>query len=350
IHSFPTRRSSDLKIELSASIAPDSFNYNTHSLLTIETDTPKELISSIYADLTALGGHEQVPIDKELMALTISVTDDVTAGVKSIPVTIIDRNQVEHQTSAEVKVNARQVSGKHDFDWDEARIYFMLTDRFYDGDESNNDLNGESYDTDHAQTYHGGDFQGIIDKLDYLEKLGINTIWITPIVDNVDWNVGHGQPWEYQYGYHGYWAKDFTKLDEHLGELSDLHELIKEAHDRGIKIMVDVVLNHVGYGLKPGDTNTHGLRNFPTDADPARFAGMIRTNPGFDDTTMELAGLPDFITEDPAVREQIIAWQTDWLEKARTPRGDTIDYFRVDSVKHVDGTTLRAFKNALTLK
>ena len=336
-----------IKIDLSASIAPDSFDYNTHSLLTIETETPKELISSIYADLTALGGHEQVPIDKELMALTISVTDDVTAGVKSIPVTIIDRNQVEHQTSAEVTVNARQVSGKHDFDWDEARIYFMLTDRFYDGDESNNDPNGESYDTDHAQTYHGGDFQGIIDKLDYLEKLGINTIWITPIVDNVDWNVGHGQPWQYQYGYHGYWAKDFTKLDEHLGDLDTFKELIDKAHDRGIKLMVDVVLNHTGYGMDAEDERLN-VPNYPTEEEQAVFSGMIRNPAGAGDLHGELAGLPDLRTEDAAVREQIIAWQVDWLERARTERGDTIDYFRVDTVKHVEPTTWTQFKNELT--
>ena len=75
---------------------------------------------------------------------------------------------------------------------------------------------------------------------------------------------------------------------------------------------------------------------------------MLRTVNESGDIRSELAGLPDFKTEEEAVRAQIIAWQTDWLEKARTERGDTIDYFRVDTVKHVDDTTWKAFKNRLT--
>ena len=138
-----------------------------------------------------------------------------------------------------------------DFDWDEAVIYFLLTDRFMNGDTTNDDPNGEQYDISHPETYHGGDLKGITKRLDYLKDLGVNTIWITPIVDNIDFNKGadfSGIPEEqrYQYGYYGYWAQDFTKLDEHLGALEDLHELIDEAHDRGMKIMVDVVINHVG--------------------------------------------------------------------------------------------------------
>src|SRR5690606_37257063 len=171
----------------------------------------------------------------ELMAATIAVRDDVEPGVKTIRVTVVDEFGNRHHADAKVTVAPRTASGPLDFGFDEARIYFILTDRFFNGDPSNDNPNGENYDKSHPETYHGGDLKGITAKLDYLKELGINTIWITPIVDNIDHNVGHGQPWEYQYGYHGYWAKDFTNLDEHLGELSDLHELIKEAHDRGIK-------------------------------------------------------------------------------------------------------------------
>ena len=338
-----------VRLDVSLSVTPGTIDPKRNALLKVEIAGDPVGIQEVRADLGELGGRKDFPIDPGLMAASIAVRDDVEPGEKTIRVTVVDEFGNQHHAEARVNVVPASKGGPLDFGFDEARIYFILTDRFFNGDPANDDPNGENYDKSHPETYHGGDLKGITAKLDYLKELGINTIWITPIVDNIDHNVGYGQPWEYQYGYHGYWAKDFTKLDEHLGELSDLHELIEQAHDRGINIMVDVVLNHVGYGLKPGDANVHGLPNFPTDEDRARFAGMIRLHPGFDDTTMELAGLPDLVTEDPAVREQIIRWQTDWLERARTPRGDTIDYFRVDTVKHVDATTLRAFKNALTL-
>ncbi len=240
-----------------------------------------------------------------------------------------------------------EVAAAPEFDFDQAVIYFLLTDRFYDGDPSNNDPNGEAYDQEHPETYHGGDFQGLIDKLDYLEELGVNTIWITPIVDNIDFDQRHSKEGA-QYGYHGYWAKDFTQLDEHLGDLDTFKQLIDEVHDRDMKLMVDVVLNHTGYGLKTtdegNDQSGNPIPNFPTEEDQARFEGMLRLDPDANHpVTGELAGLPDFITEDPAVREQIIQWQTDWIEKTRTDRGDSIDYFRVDTIKHVEMETWQAF-------
>ena len=94
--------------------------------------------------------------------------------------------------------------------------------------------------------------------------------------------------------------------------------------------MVDVVINHSGYGTKnTGD-----------------FAGMHRDQSGAGDIETELAGLPDFLTEDKEVRDKIINWQVDWLRKLKTDKGNTIDYFRVDTVKHVDQDTMKDFKAA----
>lgn len=215
--------------------------------------------------------------------------------------------------------------------WDNEIIYFMLTDRFFDGDKSNNDpYNNGSYDLNHLEAYHGGDFQGIIDKVDYLKELGVTTIWITPIVKNIPFNMAESRG-DKQYAYHGYWAEDFTQIDPHLGDEEKLKELIDILHENNIKLMVDVVLNHSGYG-----TN-----NLP------QFDGMIRENPDGTEITGELAGLPDFKTEDPLVREKIIEWQTSWLEKLKTEKGNTIDYFRVDTVKHVDKDTWKEFKSKL---
>ncbi|MDM5228099.1 alpha-amylase family glycosyl hydrolase [Cytobacillus sp. NJ13] len=336
--------------EIKAEVSPNKVSYNENAVLSIETilSDPEVSIKEAFADLSAIGGSSKVSIDPALNAHTISIDQFVTAGIKKLPITVIDEYGNFHAGEASVEVKTRTFSGKKDdFDWDEARIYFMLTDRFNNGDSANDDPNHSKYDTSHLETYHGGDFRGVIEKLDYLEDLGINTIWITPIVDNINWDLRHDKDGS-QYGYHGYWAKDFTKLDEHLGDIQTFQELLEKAHDRGIKVMVDVVLNHTGYGLKENDPSIGlGIPNFPADADRDRFAGMLRDG-GTDTIRGELAGLPDFKTEEEEVRRQIIEWQTDWLEKARTDRGDTIDYFRVDTVKHVEHTTWKAFKNALT--
>ena len=217
-------------------------------------------------------------------------------------------------------------------DWGEEIIYSIITDRFNDGDPSNNDpYNNGSYDKNHLEAYHGGDFQGIIDKVPYLKDLGVTTIWISPIVKNIATNMREAEG-DKQYGYHGYWAEDFTQLDPHLGDEAKLKELIDLLHDNGIKLMVDVVLNHAGYGTK----------------EAPQFKDMFRTDPDRTLTRQELSGLPDFKTEEPAVREKLIKWQTDWLEKLRTEKGNSIDYFRVDTVKHVEYETWQAFKSKLT--
>ncbi|OMD42841.1 pullulanase [Paenibacillus odorifer] len=329
------------EIAITTSVSPEVITSNQNAVVTVKTSALEEIIyTDGFMDLTSLGGPSKVQLDTELLKQTVAVKDTVSAGIKNIPITLVDQYGNAHKQNATIEVKARTYTGdKLDFDWDEARIYFALTDRFKDGDPTNN----ENVDKDQLEAYHGGDFRGMIDNLDYLQELGINTLWITPIVDNIDFNKGDGFK---QYGYHGYWAKDFTKLDEHLGDMETFKELIEKAHDKGIKIMVDVVLNHTGYGLKAED-------DYPTITaeDKARFEGMLRTDGVSADTDPikgELAGLPDFKTEDPAVRKQIIDWQTGWLDNARTDRGDTIDYFRVDTVKHVEDTTWKAFKNALT--
>lgn len=337
-------------LTLGATVYPTSISYNESAVITLTVDANEELnIDEAYADLSPLGGGQKEVIDETLLERSISVKDSVTAGAKTIKVTVVDQYGNEHSSNVTVDVKPRVSTGTLDFDWDEARIYFMLTDRFRNGDTSNDDPNGlNTRYPEHLEAYHGGDIKGITEKLDYLDKLGINTIWITPIVDNIDFDNRWTDPNNVQFGYHGYWAKNFETMDEHLGDVEDLQELIDKAHDRGIKIMVDVVLNHTGYGLKASDEGSgNGIPGYPTTEDRERFAGMLRTG-GAGDVTGEVAGLPDFLTEVPEVRDQVIQWQVDWLEKARTERGDTIDYFRVDTIKHVEPTTLAAFKNELT--
>lgn len=323
-------------------------SYNDHALLEVAiTNNSDKEIKEIYADTTALGGSERLSISPQLNKVTVSVNETIQPGEKIIPVTAVDEEGGIY--TSEVSVTVAENLTENKIDWDESVIYFMLTDRFNDGDIRNNDpyeLNYQSYDNERG-TYQGGDFKGVIDKLDYLEELGINTIWITPIVENIGHDVNYNAEEGSYFGYHGYWAKDFEKLNPHLGTLDEFHQLIDLAAEKGIKIMVDVVLNHAGYGLKGEQVDIPG---YPTEEDILRFNGMLRQQSGSGDEKMELSGLPDFETENKTVRDQLVTWQTNWIEKTKTAKGNSIAYYRVDTVKHVDKVTWQHFRNQLTLK
>ena len=123
----------------------------------------------------------------------------------------------------------------HVKDWRDEVIYQLIVDRFNNGD-INNDFN---VDTRSLGRYHGGDWQGIIDKLDYLQELGVTTLWISPPVKNVEEDAGFAS-------YHGYWTVDFLKHNPHFGDLATLRRLSDELHKRGMKLILDIVTNHVG--------------------------------------------------------------------------------------------------------
>jgi pullulanase len=344
-------------LTVSGTVQPAAIDYNQNAVLSVDVQglTGDVTISKITADVSALGGSDKLEIDPSLKEITIAVDDNVTAGTKEIPLTVVDSFGNPYNGTASVEVKTRQSVGGNDFDWDESIIYFMLTDRFFDGDSANNDPYNQNYDAKNDRgTYQGGDFKGITEKLDYLDDLGVNTIWISPIVENIKYDVRYNNAEGHSYyAYHGYWANNFGELNPHFGTMQDFHTLIDAAHDKGIKIMVDVVLNHTGYGLKEIDGQVENPpAGYPSDAERSTYSSLLRqgSNVGSDEVVGELANLPDLKTEDPAVRETIIKWQTDWITKATTAKGNTIDYFRVDTVKHVEDATWMAFKNAITEK
>lgn len=337
------------EMTVTGSVQPAAIDYNDNAVLSVDIQGENATLSKLTADLTELGGPADYEMDPNLREITIAVDDDITAGTKTIPITAVDSFGNPSQGTASIEIKTRQMVGDADFDWDESIIYFMLTDRFFDGDQSNNHPKS---DLDRG-AYQGGDFEGITEKLDYLKNLGVNTIWISPIVENIEYDVRFNHPEGHSYyAYHGYWANNFENLNPHFGTIEEFHNLLDEAHARGMKIMVDVVLNHTGYGLKELDGSIAPQpEGFPTDEDRSRFSNIVRQgNVGSDEVVGELAGLPDIKTEDPAVRQQIIEWQTSWIDKARTAQGNTIDYFRVDTVKHVEDATWMSFKNAITEK
>ena len=343
-------RNKSYAVDITASIKNASMNYNENNLLYVDWAAKEGsslegfVVSDLYADLSELG-LGKVVIDPSLKTVSIACDDSVLPGEKTIPVTLVDDCDGSYTTTVNVTIKERTKTANTDsklgdFDWDEAVIYFAVTDRFYDGNKANNTL-VDAADTTDGSRYHGGDLAGLTEKIDYLYDLGINTIWLTPIVDNITTNVRDAEDnadGEESYGYHGYWASDFTKLNPHLGTEAELKALIDAAHAKGMKIMVDVVLNHAGYG-----TEEH-FNTILKDAD-GNYIDMIRGSKDTvngDDKLSSLSGLPDFLTENEEVRNQIVEWQTAWMKEF------DIDYYRVDTVKHVDNTTWAAFKNALT--
>ena len=180
-------------------------------------------------------------------------------------------------------------------DWSEAILYFVLIDRFADGDPSNN----AHADKRNPGAYHGGDLKGLTQQLDEIASLGVTAIWINPVVKQIDkpvWAQGPpGSGWESgfeHWPFHGYWADDFNRLEPHFGSEADLKAFVAAAHARGLKVLLDVVYNHVGYG-------SHYL----TDPTTRNWFHERPVDCGADPIVCQVGGLPDLRTELPEVRE-----------------------------------------------
>jgi glycosidase len=203
-------------------------------------------------------------------------------------------------------------------------VYQLLTDRFANGDASNDggllNRRGDALDLANPVGWHGGDFAGIRRKIEdgYFQRMGFTAIWISPVVLQVPppgngGGVNSGKPFV---GFHGYWADRFDQLEPHFGDLAALAALGTAADAAGIKLVVDVVVNHVG----PGSTL---LAQHPTWF-------RIGSQCGSDDVTLCLAGLPDFRQEVAGVPEFLVG-TIDWL-RDNVP---SVDGLRMDTMKHV---------------
>lgn len=249
-------------------------------------------------------------------------------------------------------------------DWRDQIIYFAMIDRFDDGDPTNNDQGVGEYDPGEESRYSGGDLRGLARRLDYIQGLGVTALWITPPVANQWLNPGRTYS-----GYHGYWASDFGSVDAHYGTLADYQALSRALHGRGMYLVQDVVVNHVGDYLQcapeagAGDPAAHCRvrsdargRRAPVQApfdrndprDPAQRAGAIyHWTPDIQDFTdrhqeldFQLAGLDDLNTESPEVRRALRAVYGDWIREVG------VDAFRIDTAFHVPAAFLSDFMHA----
>ncbi len=223
--------------------------------------------------------------------------------------------------------------------WQGQSIYQIITDRFYDGDPSNNNLEG-TYNPSSPQGVHGGDFAGIQQKLDYIKALGATAVWISPVILNTE-----GQ-------FHGYSGMNFYQVAPHWGTLSNLQQMVQAAHARGLLVIDDIVVNHAGDLVKSSGTTF----NYPTGYTlqyvngsktyPAPF-NLSTTNPvltnlwhnygniaDFNNNTQTvlgwLSGLNDFRTETPYVRSNMTSIYQYWINQA------AFDGFRVDTALEVE--------------
>src|SRR5262245_16812176 len=285
------------------------------------------------------------------------------------------------------------VIATHVNDWRDEVIYQVLVDRFANGDLNNDYLVRPGA----LARFQGGDWRGLTDHLDYIKELGVTTLWISPIVKNVETDADVDS-------YHGYWAQDLTKLNPHFGDLADLRKLTATAHGMGLKVVLDIVTNHMGQ-LFFYDTNLNGnpdiyiggsgnlpvvssrsdlsrITEYDPDWDPKGvqaftslgpagrapivfiqdpkinrvpppgILGTARAYHGFgrilnyDDERQRTlgdfpGGLKDVATEVPEVRAELIDLYTKWVEAV------DLDGFRIDTVKHVEYDFWREFGTAV---
>lgn len=283
-------------------------------------------------------------------------------------------------------------------------IYFVLPDRFANGDPSNDrgGLEGDrlrtGFDPASKGFFHGGDLKGLASKLDYIQGLGASAIWLTPVFTNKPVQGAAGRQ---SAGYHGYWVTDFTHVDPHLGTDDDLRAFVDAAHGRGIKVYLDIIVNHTADVIAYRECPAHGcpyrskadypysrhggVGGEPINVGFAADAGMQRTATNFakltrpdyaytpyvpageahikvpawlndpiyynnrGDTTFEaesmefgdFAGLDDLMTEHPRVVQGFIDIYAAWIDRFG------VDGFRVDTAKYVNPEFWRAFVPAM---
>ncbi|XEO20858.1 pullulanase-type alpha-1,6-glucosidase [Buchananella felis] len=261
------------------------------------------------------------------------------------------------------------------------RFYFVLTDRFHNGDPTNDrggatgDRLTTGFDPTDKAFFHGGDLRGIIAQLDYIQNLGTTAIWLTPSFQN---QAVQGEAEQASAGYHGYWITDFTRIDPHLGSNEDMRELIAQAHSRGMKVYFDIVVNHTA-DLISYEDNTEQYIDLATrpyrDATGAEIdISALASSPDFpaldatisfphrptrresprlvpdwlNDVTLyhnrgamdpsgqgesallgDFGNLDDLMTEHPRVVRGMADIYNTWVDMG-------LDGFRIDTVKHVN--------------
>ena len=249
-------------------------------------------------------------------------------------------------------------------DWRDQVIYFAVTDRFADGDPSNNDQGAGEYAPGQRSRYQGGDLKGLRQRLNYIRGLGATALWVTPPVAN-QWLNPSG---DYA-GYHGYWAENMMQVDKHLGTLADYRALSHNLHSRGMYLVQDIVVNHMGNFFTYRDRWVEGepargweahdqTRPVPRPSQPPfdqndprdpkqRAAAIYHWTPDIRDYndplqehSFQMSGLDDLNTDNPVVRRALRRSFGHWIQQVG------VDAFRVDTAFYVPPAYFADFLHA----
>lgn len=297
------------------------------------------------------------------------------------------------------------------FTWDNANVYFLLTDRFKNGNTANDHSYGRTLDKDgkpldgwdtNPGTFHGGDFAGVTQSIEegYFDNLGVNAIWISAPYEQTHGYCDSGKGFAH-YSYHGYYVLDYTETDANFGTKEEFKTLVDTAHEHGIRVIMDIVMNHTGYNTVAdmeqfgfgtlldgaldfkykltdvGEVNDHiDYKTSAEDWGKWWSNDWIRSGlPGYTegaggDLTMSLSGLPDFRTEQtkdvtiPPIlktkwtqegtyaqklakygeKNTVTGYLSTWLSEWVREYG--VDGFRCDTAKHVDKASWNQLKQA----
>ena len=253
------------------------------------------------------------------------------------------------------------------FSWNSATIYLAFTDRFNNADRSNDFPYGRKAKAAPLRSFAGGDLTGISAKIKdgYFNRLGVDAIWITPPVEQIHGAIDEGRG--DMYGFHGYWAKDFTSVDANFGTAAELQTLVDTAHAHGIRVLLDVVMNQTGpvsavdpvwpaewvrtdsvctykdYRTTVDCMLVPNLPDFRTDSNtavalPPALAQKWKAEGRYERETAELDAFFTRTGYPRAPRYYLIKWHADWVRKYG------FDGFRADTVKHVDPIAWKELK------
>ena len=270
-------------------------------------------------------------------------------------------NSCRTSTGSENSTEDTLVLAPHDtpFYWENANIYFALTDRFFNGDPSNDINFDRTGQTAKLRGFEGGDIKGVIQKMEdgYFDRLGITALWLTPWMEQIHGGTDEGTG--LTYGFHGYWISDWTSLDPNFGTEEDLARLVETAHKHGIRIVMDVIINHTGpvtdldpvwpeewvrtepqctyqdYESTVTCTLVKNLPDIRTESDqevelPPRLLEKWASEGRLEQELAELDAFFERTGYPRAPRYYIIKWLTDFV------RTYGIDGYRLDTAKHIE--------------